>query len=341
MANPLLLKIVDGYIQANRHQYDEATLQRQLLDAGIDPELVAIALKHVNVSALSELKRQPDPQPPDVIPAQAPSLFLYLVLLIIASFLILLAFNVKQPDWAGILVNLSTEIIGAIVILVIVDRRLRRSELRAIREYAETSSVWFASLFSREISTAISYSKVFGLQLRKIQPKPYIERPALETLLDKYTQGFLLYGDAGSGKSTLLQRIAAKQAKSVIRHPRRERIPILFPMRLWSNGNLLEQVWQEMCRYSPVKRHMFDRWLASGRALVIFDGLNESLKPELALREIEDLRNRYPNISLIVSFRAFLLAGVPAVLGYLDLPKIEMPDMTKEEAEKLFILFQH
>ncbi len=147
----------------------------------------------------------------------------------------------------------------------------------------------------------------------------------------------MLYGDAGSGKSTLLQRIAAKQAKGVIRHPRRERIPILFPMRLWSDSNLLEQVWQEMCRYSPVRRRMFDRWLAKGRVLVIFDGLNESLKPELVIREIKNLRNRYPNISLIVSFRTSLLSGLPAVSDYLDLPKIEMPDMTKEEAEKFFL----
>jgi len=110
--------------------------------------------------------------------------------------------------------------------------------LKAIREYAETSSVRFASLFSPEIRDAVSYAKALNVELERIRPKPYFERDELEGLVEKHPSGFLLYGDPGCGKTTLLQSIALRQTKKAIQQPRNGRIPIFFPSRYLKNGDI-------------------------------------------------------------------------------------------------------
>jgi hypothetical protein len=274
----------------------------------------------------AERGRQPDPQPPAVITVQEPSLLVYLVLGVFATALIVVAFGMDKPDWPSLFLNLATEIVGAVILLIIIDRRLRESELRAIRRHAGTVAVRLAGLFSKEISTTVSYAQVFGHQLRVIKPEPYLERPALETLLNQYPKGFILHGAPGAGKSTLIQVIAASQAEKVTRQPRRELVPILLPMRSWVEGDLLQQVWEEMGRYFPVSRRLFHRWLEQGRVLLIFDSLDEHRQPELAFKEIERLRDLYPGVVTIVSCRR--------ELDDTDLPKIEMPGLTEVRVQE-------
>jgi hypothetical protein len=243
--------------------------------------------------------------------------------------LIVIAFSTHRPDWAGLSVNLATEIIGAVVILIIVDRRLRSSELQAIREYAESMSVRLASVFSPDVRTTLLYAKALDIELNRIRPRPYFERPDFESLLKEHPNGFLLHGDAGSGKSTLLQSIAIRQNENAIRNPQSERIPIFFPMRLWTDGTLSDQIWKVARQYLRLRRRRFYRWLESGKLLVILDGLNESPQPEVALARIRDFRDKYPSILLVASCRShFLLCAT----SFLDLPTIEMTDFTKDEA---------
>lgn len=335
--NPLLLRLAVGYIRASRQQLDKEMLKKQLMGAGLDSDTIALLLEGGTTDNNNTLPRQPDPQPSFVLGEQAPSLSLYLALIGIASILILVAFNIQQPDWAGLSINLATEIIGAVVILVIVDRRLRSSELQAIREYAESSSVRFASLFSSEIRDTLLYAKALDIELKRIRPKPHFERPDLESLLEKQPKGFLLYGDAGSGKSTLLQSITIEQSLNVIRRPQSERIPILFPMRLWIDGELPTQFWKVARQYSKLKRERLERWLESGRLVVILDGVDETPQPKVALERIKEFKAKFPNTSLIVSCRSIYL---PNATSFLDLPTAEMRNLSKDEAE-IFIRLLH
>jgi hypothetical protein len=334
--NPLLLRLAVGYIRASRQQLDKEILKKQLIDAGLDSDTVALLLEDRTADS-SPLPRQPDPQPSFVLGEQAPSLSLYIALIGIAGILILVAFSIQQPDWAGFSVNLATEIIGAVVILVIVDRRLRSSELQAIREYAESSSVRFASLFSSEIRDSLLYAKALDIELKRIRPKPYFERPNLESLLERQPKGFLLYGVAGSGKSTLLQTIAIRQNEGVIRRPQSEKIPIFFPMRLWVDGALSTQLWEVARQYSKLKRKRLERWLESGRLVVILDGLDETQQPKVALARIKEFKAKYPNTSLVTSCRSHFL---PHATPFLDLQATEMPNLSKDEAE-VFIRSLH
>lgn len=329
--NPLLLRLAIGYIRASRQQFDKETLKGRLMDAGLDADTVALLLDDRANDSRITLSKQPDPQPSYALGEQAPSLSLYIALVVIAGILILIAFSVQHPDWAGLSVNLATEIIGAVVILIIVDRRLRSSELQAIREYAESSSVRFASLFSPETRNTLLYAKALDIELQRIRPKPYFERPGpdFESLLEKQPKGFLLCGDPGSGKSTLLQSIAIRQNENVIRRPQSERIPILFPMRLWTDGTLSDQIWKVARQYSKIKRERFYRWLESGRLVVILDGLDETPQPEVMLAKVKEFRARYPSISLVASCRSYFLSRATS---FLDLQTVEVSNLTKDEA---------
>ena len=77
---------------------------------------------------------QPEPSPPPATAAASPSLWLYFILLLVAAGLTWLAFAIQgHADWPGLLVNLAAGLVGSVVILVLIDRRLRASELEALR----------------------------------------------------------------------------------------------------------------------------------------------------------------------------------------------------------------
>jgi len=337
LRNPLLLRLAVGYVRANREQLDKQTLRKRLLDAGLDTSTIDLLLDDEKLVGL-RWHKQPDPEPPD-LSQQAPSLLLYLTLVIIASTLIVIAFNIQEPNWSSLIVNVATEVIGAVIILILVDRRLRSSELRAIREYAETSSVRFASLFSPEIRDTVSYAKALNVELERIRPKPYFERDELEGLVEKHPSGFLLYGVPGCGKTTLLQSIALRQTKKAIQQPRNGRIPIFFPSRYLKNGDIGEQLWRQASRFSKLKRKRFHQWLSQGKLLIIFDGLDEVelRKASEMLTGIRGLKEAYPKTSVIASCRTYFLSRVTQ---YLDFQTIEMPDLSQDEAAVFIRLLQ-
>jgi hypothetical protein len=337
LRNPLLLRLAVGYVRANREQLDKQTLRKRLLDAGLDASTIDLLLDDEKSVDL-RWHKQPDPEPP-ALSQQAPSLLLYLTLVIIASALIVIAFNIQEPNWSSLIVNVATEIIGSVIILILVDRRLRSSELKAIREYAETSSVRFVSLFSPEIRDAVSYAKALNVELERIRPKPYFERDELEGLVEKHPSGFLLYGDPGCGKTTLLQSIALRQTKKAIQQSRDGRIPIFFPSRYLKNGDIdiVEQLWRQASRFSKLKRKRFYQWLSQGKLLIIFDGLDEvePRKVSEILTGIRGLKEAYPKTSVIASCRTYFLSRVTQ---YLDFQTVEMSDLSQDEATEFIRL---
>ncbi len=330
-SNPLFLKVAIGYIQANRQKLDKKSLKKHFLEVGLDANTVNLLFDDELSDEKITLPKQPDPHPTLALEEQAPSLTLYFILIVFAVILILFAFKIQKPDWAGLFVNLATEILGAVIILIIVDRRLRSRELQTLQNYAETTSVRFASLFSSEVRDVRLYAKAFDAELKRIRPENYFERPNLENLLEKHTKGFFLSGIGGIGKTTLLQTIALRQNEKTIQYPQRERILVIFPMRLFSNdaNTLTEQIWQTIRQYSKLKRKWFYHWLEKGRLIIIFDGLNETSKPALVLRQIKELKTKYPHVSLIISGRS-----LPQNFTSFDLYKIEMSGLTEDEAKR-------
>ena len=98
------------------------------------------------------LGRQSDPEPPDYMPPRPPSLVLYAILFVFALTLVASALVVDtghfRENLDGLLLNLATELLGAILILLIVERRIRASEMRFLRTLPgttrETVSGWLS-----------------------------------------------------------------------------------------------------------------------------------------------------------------------------------------------------
>lgn len=332
-SNPLLLRLVMGYIQTSHSQLSEEALKQHLVDAGFDPRTAKQLLEAVDdESAL--LPRQPDPEPPAPVKRE-PSLLLYFVLLAAAGFLVAGSFFIQEPNWAGLSANLATEIVGAVIILILVERRLRSSELRTIREQAESYSIQIATVFSPEIRDTVNYTKALNAELQRIRPTPYIDRREFENLLKTYQEGLLLHGEPGIGKSTLLQTMSIRQTERLLRSPKSERIPILFPMRQWTDDDASDQLWKQVRQYSELSWKRFVQWLERGRLIVIFDGLNECSHVDHAVKEIQNFMERYPDTMVIVSVRTVALDRIEQELS---LTTVEVPGLSQEEAQRFLHL---
>lgn len=276
--------------------------------------------------------KQPDPLPPTVPVTEAPSIYFYVGLIIVAAFLIWSSFEIGEPDWPRLLINLASGIIGAVIILIFVDRRLRTSELRVLQEYAETTAVSLSSIFSNDIRSSLRYAKVFHHQLIGIK-QSYYSIPAIEAIPAQYAEGFFLVGIAGSGKSTLLQRVALENAEKVIRNPKRSRIPVFLPAHLPIEDDIVQSAWKELCRYYLVNRNIFKKWLVLGRITIFINGVNENANPRLLLSEIADLRKAYPKVAIVASSRDSVARLLSLEIADTDLPIVNMPFPSDEEMQ--------
>jgi hypothetical protein len=254
-----------------------------------------------NPSRLSELPRRPDVEP-EQAPAPTPSLWLYTLLTLAGSLMLVMALQ-NGAKIADILVNLGTGLLAAVVILILVDRRLRRSELAAIRGIPHSLKVQLFLLnpFERQI---YRYTEAFLAsalpRLKNVTARPELDTP--ERLIDT---GLLLLGNPGAGKTTWLQSIAAQRADLFIRNPKEKKSPILFPMRSWlPDRTLVEVLHEHMARFARIKMRTFRRGMSKGRFLLILDGVDEATIPYYVLSsEFEDLRKRFPNTPLTISSR--------------------------------------
>jgi hypothetical protein len=270
-------------------------------------------------------QKQPDPQPPEIRIEPDPSLRLYLALCVFALILIVPALVANQ-DWAGLALNLATEIIGAVVILILVDRRLRAEEVKQLRYYTQEMGAFISRLdprlwfLPREL---LLYASVLEKQLTDIEPRYYVSRPQFENLLEKHPNGFILLGMGGSGKSVLMQRTARQQAQMFREKPRRRHVPIFLVAGQWRNGLLRDQMYRVMSSYYPVKKRTFEKWLRRNRVCLILDGVDELLDRDHALREVNELSKRYPRTIIAISSRMEITVDA--------LPKLTLSGFTQEE----------
>jgi hypothetical protein len=282
--------------------------------------------------AARRLGRQSDPEPPDYTPPRPPSLVLYAILFTVALALAATAFvvdsqNIKQ-NADGLLINLATELLGAILILLLVERRIRASEMRFLRALPGTTKQTFSEWLSTEVRQVKTYARVFAAQLDSVSPPFYVPVSDLELEMDaSCAKGFVLTGH--EGKSVQLQRLASRQLSEVLRQPRRAHVPVLVPVHKWFEGDASDVLRSTMQSYSNVSDRVFLRLLTAGRLMCLFDGLDDALSPRETAERLKSFHEAHPSTPLIISTKP---TDEPLLE---DLQRITMRELSREEVERL------
>lgn len=279
----------------------------------------------------------PEKPQPDALPEQLtvspPSLWLYFTLIAVSISLIAYAFSFqKKPDWPGLLLNIAAGLIGAVVILVLVDRRLRSSEIDAIRNLPLAASFHATLWLTPTGRLSKSYCRSLLVSLEKLL-RDKLVRPATSALDAKVLEGFVLLAEPGLGKTTWLQMVARSLASKTLVGDPSGRVPIVVSLRRWLEGRTLEeQIYDIVSSFSPCRHRTLIRLLASGKAVLLLDGYDELWNQSMPLeKEVTDLKAKYPNLKCSITSRANYPTPSLSLFG----PSEQLPKPTEEEIREI------
>lgn len=146
----------------------------------------------------------------------------------------------------------------------------------------------------------------------------YRERPAvtlLETLAAPDSRHVVLLGDPGSGKSTLSRYLTLLLTSKTLTGPLQPLgglLPVVIELRRYAESNWRERTFEDFLAH--VHEHegnapqptLLDYFLREGKALVVFDGLDELFDPRVrsdVTRRIKGFAARYPKIRIVATSR--------------------------------------
>jgi predicted NACHT family NTPase len=136
-------------------------------------------------------------------------------------------------------------------------------------------------------------------------------RSVLEYIADRKCLQAVVTGDPGSGKSTLVQYIALDWVEHRLEADNKRPIPILIELRKYAQdpnhpNNFLEYLHCGANTKGCLDRHKLHECLESGKAFVMFDGLDEVFDPKLRdtiVTQIIRFSNDYPLVRILVTSR--------------------------------------
>ncbi|MBD1813456.1 HEAT repeat domain-containing protein, partial [Microcoleus sp. FACHB-DQ6] len=123
----------------------------------------------------------------------------------------------------------------------------------------------------------------------------------------------VILGDPGSGKSTLLKYLALQWAKLSPNQLSSQPIHLLIELRKYNRSrdekecnNFLEFMERGSSWIGHLKKSILHEWLQAGRAVVMFDGLDEVFEVPKRNRIVDQIHNftqKYPTVKVIVTSR--------------------------------------
>ncbi|MEG4010045.1 HEAT repeat domain-containing protein [Microcoleus sp. Pol11C1] len=123
----------------------------------------------------------------------------------------------------------------------------------------------------------------------------------------------VILGDPGSGKSTLLKYLALQWAKQSPNQLSSQRIHLLIELRKYNRSrdekecnNFLEFMERGSSWIGHLNKFILHEWLQAGRAVVMFDGLDEVFEVQKRNRIVDQIHNftqKYPTVKVIVTSR--------------------------------------
>lgn len=259
-----------------------------------------------------------------VVQESHPSLLLYLTLTLIAIGMVATGFSLQTtPDWAGLLLNLGSGLVGSVVILIFVDRRLRSNELSALSRLPTLGAfrVRTALMPSRRAAYRYCESLVASLEMNLGH---VIRLPEFDELERRARQGFLLRGSPGSGKTTWAQLYASDMSRRYLKAHTAGGVVVLLRLAKWKyDRSLLQTIYEHVYKASGCSSRTFKGLLSSGMVTVLLDGFDEL--PDFGSQvkaEHFELSEKYPKVTWILTSRA--LGQLPDSFG--EVVEMPLPD---------------
>lgn len=170
---------------------------------------------------------------------------------------------------------------------------------------------------------------------------------ATRILAEVEGRAVVVLGDPGSGKTTLLRYISLalaegdKSARAClgISSTEARQLPIFFPLAAFhERSSLMDQIshYYDVNRGLPGMKPVFERALKKGKALLLFDGLDEIVEPsrrrEVSLRIKAFLDEHLPEGNRAILTSRFLGYREAPIQG--DFPHISLVDLGYSEIEQ-------
>ena len=270
-------------------------------------------------------------QPDAALPPQHPSLRIYVAISVVASLFVIAAFSIKgEADWPGLFLNVSAGLISALVVLIVVERRLRQSDLLALRQVPVKAQMSLISLFSRPVRTARKYAIA---HLEALEPllSSYIEIPEFVSLEPDLLSGCNLLAEPGMGKTAWMQSVVAKYARDFLESNGKAKVVVLFPLRRWREDDSLEDaIIEHTMAFASCSRSSAKLMLQKRVSALLLDGYDEIfMQNHFFKSDYDEFKTKYPGVSLSVSSR-------PNYPNPIDgAPVIRLPKLSDERIEKI------
>jgi predicted NACHT family NTPase len=167
-------------------------------------------------------------------------------------------------------------------------------------------------------------------------------RSILAVINDKQIYKYIvILGDPGSGKSSLLQYLTQQWAETPLENLSSLSIPLLIELRTYVRsrdnqkcGDFLEFFEQGSGFICPLNRNQLDTLLKTGKAYVMFDGLDEVFEPskrEEAITDIINFTHNYPLVRVLVTSR--VIGYKPTRLRDANFRHLMLQDLEPEQIQ--------
>ncbi|MGW6903774.1 HEAT repeat domain-containing protein [Streptomyces sp. NPDC054940] len=177
--------------------------------------------------------------------------------------------------------------------------------------------------------------------------RAYADRPArdvLEVLADSSERRIVLLGDPGAGKSTLARHVALTLTQEVAAgdplEPLVGRVPLVVELREYAAGEWRDRTFEDFLKHLHGTKGMAppvavtERLLAEGRAVVVFDGLDELFDPaarEQVGHRIADFAGRYGDAGVRVVVTSRVIGYRRGVLERAGFAHYMIQDLSREQ----------
>ncbi|ODS38083.1 MAG: hypothetical protein A7316_08545 [Candidatus Altiarchaeales archaeon WOR_SM1_86-2] len=232
-----------------------------------------------------------------------------------------------------------TEIVGAVIILALVERKLRHHDVEHLKKSVnnfQSQLYFFAFPNAKRLAEYLEQS---SSGFNKLSTSLYIDRTKIENRLKIEKDSFALIGGPGTGKTTLLQRLYIDICERTIVALSSGNVPVFIHAK-WITPDV--EFVEDMLRlhfeqYSTVTINQLYKYIKSGRLVLIVDGLDELAPDQLrdVIGILSSFHDQWPNNQIIVSSRD--PSTGPSQLG---LKTICVPELTHDEQKRFADLYR-